>query len=790
MHTLLTDAAADVRYALRTWLRQPGFVLIAVLSLGCGIGLNTAVFSIINTIFLQGIRGVPAPDRIVTVGARVSYTTVRTVRDAASGLGDVAAWQPIGVDIKAGDAFRRGAAPVVSGNYFVTLGVVPARGRFFTSSIARVPEPSAEVVLDYEFWTDVFGSRPDVIGQTVLINRVPATIVGVAPRSFHGFGPERPPLWIPMGMLPAIRRAAVTWDSPAESGWRIVGRLADGVSAGQLNAELRTLASRMPEVFTSGPLVASTTGQESWDGPVSPEKRIEFLLVVVVPLVVVALILWIGCSNVANLLLSRAAVRRKEIAIRLANGASRWRLIRLLLTEGLILAIAGGAAGILLAEWALEFIWLTLPEAPRLAIELDTRVLLYTGAVCVLATALFGLVPALHATRIDVAPLLKSDAPAISEDVKRGVRMRRFFLITQFASSMALVVVAGTFVRTIVTTHLGAQAAAMDRMAIASLEATLPQGPARAAYWQSVRESLGRLPNVTAVSLMPAGQTERVPLAPEGTAPLAAQPQVEVQWIDGGFMAISGATVSAGRFDAGAPQGGPVESVAVNERAARQFWGTIGVLDRRFSLATGTIFQIAAVVRDENTSPRVYRTLRDEDMTSANAVVLGTTAATQLVAPVRAALTSLATDASFVRVATMREASTGSLTRITRLALVIAGLVLALATVGLYGSIAFVTSQRTREIAIRMAIGAPRAAVLGLVAREGVLVVAAGSAIGLALIGVAFQFMSGMIFATWTLDPLTIAGVLALFTLSTLGACYFPGRRAARLDPMRVLRAD
>jgi hypothetical protein len=184
------------------------------------------------------------------------------------------------------------------------------------------------------------------------------------------------------------------------------GRLSAGASVGQVTAELRTLAARSPSLFPEG-LLAASAGKEGWTGPVSSEKRIEFLLVVVVPLVVVGLVLWIGCSNVANLLLARASARRKEIAIRLANGATRSRVIRLLLTESLLLAFAGGAAGMLLAGWTLDVVWLALPEVPRLAVEIDSRVLLYTSVVCVLATLLFGLVPALHATRLDVAPLLR-----------------------------------------------------------------------------------------------------------------------------------------------------------------------------------------------------------------------------------------------------------------------------------------------------------------------------------------------------------------------------------------------
>src|SRR3954452_14849709 len=181
MSRVFGDVASDVRYALRGWVRQPGFVLVAVLSLGCGIGLNTAVFSIINAIFLQGIRGVPAASRVVTVGDRVSFATVTAVRDGVGGFSDLAAWQPISADIKAGDFVRRGAVPVVSDNYFATLGVVPARGRFFAPSRTRVAQAASEVVLDYEFWVKDLGGRSDILGQTLAINRVPVTIVGVAP---------------------------------------------------------------------------------------------------------------------------------------------------------------------------------------------------------------------------------------------------------------------------------------------------------------------------------------------------------------------------------------------------------------------------------------------------------------------------------------------------------------------------------------------------------------------------------------------------------------------------------
>jgi hypothetical protein len=281
-----------------------------------------------------------------------------------------------------------------------------------------------------------------------------------------------------------------------------------------------------------------------------------------------------------------------------------------------------------------------------------------------------------------------------------------------------------------------------------------------------------------------------LPLAPEGAGSVTPAATAVVQQIDAGFFQTSGITIVAGLGDVTGVTGTAVEKTVVNERAARQFWGGTNVLGRRFSLGDSRGVEVTGLVHDDEREPRVFRGLRDEELTAADVLIRTSQPSERVVERLRPVLSNLSRDGAVVRLTTLREASTGMLGRITRMAVIIAALVLSLATVGLYGSISFVTSQRTREIAIRMAVGAPAPAVLRLVAREGILVVSMGSLLGLALIGIAFRFMSGMIFATWTLEPVTIAGVLAVFSLATLGACYLPGRRAMRLDPMSVLRAD
>jgi predicted permease len=783
----LAEWVSDVRYALRGWKRQPVFVAVAVLSLAAGIGLNTAVFSIVNAIFLQSIRGVPEPDRVATIGTRVTFAAFRDLRDSVRTLDGVATWQPVSVRLRYRDVVQRRVIPAVSDEYFSVLGVSPWRGRFFDVQHQRTPVANAEVVVDFEFWRDALGSDPQVIGQTILINETPATIRGVAPHAFHGFGPERPPLWMPLGLLPTVRGTAPRWDDAGEAGWRVFGRIVEGGSIEQVNAELAALVARDPHRFPSEPLRAGTGG-ERFTGTPSAEKRIEFLLVVVLPLAVVALILWIGCSNVANLLLARAAVRRKEIAIRMASGAGRPRLIRLLLTESLLLALAGGAAGLLLAVWCRDLIWAILPEAPRLALELDLNVLLYTGAVCVAATMLFGLVPALHATRIDVTPLLKSEE-AGGGSLRRGGRIRTFFLVSQFAASTALLIVAGTFVRTVVTTHLGEQAVLMDRITLASIDAESLPAAARADYWRAVRERIRQVPGVTAITLSAQGSDRTAQITVGGLGPDELV-TARVQRVDAEFFRMSDAAVIEG---ADLPENGGNGTVLVNERLASQLRLGAAAVGSRIELEGSGPVTIAGVVRNNvTTAPQgqLYQRLDDADVASANILVRTTGPATTAVGPIRSAIAPLATERTSAVVATLREASTGMLQRLTGLALVVAALVLSLAGVGLYGSVAFITAQRTREIAIRMAIGAPRRAVLRMLLWEGAFVVLLGCAAGMALTGVAFQFMSGMIFARWTLEPFAVAGVLATFAVTTLAACYVPGRRATRIDPIRALRTE
>jgi putative ABC transport system permease protein len=777
------DASGDLRYALRMLRWQPGFTAVAVLSLAIGIGFNTAVFSIINTIFFQTLHGVADVDRMAYIGSRHAYAAFRDVRDGLTTVSDVAAWQPMQVDIRYRDVAMRRVVPAVSTNYFEVLGVRPHAGRFFDPARTARPSDDAVVVVDFEFWEQTLGADPAAIGRTLTVGGVSATIVGVAPRAFHGV--ERAPLWVPMGLKPAIERRQPRWDDAAENGWRLIGRMRDGVSLEQVEAELALLAARTPERFPDVPRVSN--GRERWTGSASREKQIEFLLVVVMPLVVVGLILWIGCSNVANLLLARAVARRKEIAVRLATGATRSRVIRLLLTESLLLSALGGAAGLLVASWTLDFAWATLPEFSVLAVEIDSRVLVYTAAISVLATMLFGAAPAIHSARLDVAPLLKGDGAG--QRAVRGTSTRTFFLITQFAASMAVLLVAGTFVRAVIASHIGPQSAHLDRLALAYAETAVESTTARQAHWARLREAVQQQPGVAAVSLLdPAERTFRLTAADANRDHAAVE--IAVQQIDEQLLDVVGAAVVAGSAVALPRPNNRVEPVALNERAASQLAGGSAALDREFTLEDIGMVRVAGIVRDGGDRPRLYRFGSNDTRGDARILVRTTGPSADAVPALRDVLARLSDERGFTRVSTLREATLGGLTRLTRLALAIAAIVMLLASAGLYGSISFFVSQRTREIAVRSALGAPGSAVLGLLAREGIRVVGAGSVLGLLLTGIAFQFMSGMLFPVWTLSPALVAGVASVFTLASVAACYVPARRALSIAPMELLKSE
>ncbi len=778
----------DLKFALRQLLKHPAFSAVAVVSLALGIGLNSAVFSIINTVFFQTIRGVDQPRRVVFGSERVSYPIYRSLRSEIHTLSGLAAMARTSVVILTDDEQTRRSVPVVSENFFGVLGVRPFLGQFFAANTgAGAPPVALEAVLDFQFWKRHWKGDPSVVGQTLSLNGKTFTVIGVAPEPFHGPGPERPPLWVPLGALPVLEGAHADWESGTRRPFDLIGRLRPKATSAQAQAEAALALARQPELAPEKPL-RFDDGHEPWPGDMSAEKHAEFLLVTVVPLVVAGAILLIACSNVANLLLARAVSRRREIAIRLATGASRWRVLRLLLLESLLLATAGGALALLVSGWTVNFVFATFAEFGSLAVSVDGRVLLYTAVISLISTLLFGLTPALQATRTDVAMGLKTGG-AGSISGRRGSRLQMFFLLIQIAGSMALLVITATFVRGLIASRFGKFAERADHLVLAQVpELAAPIAPAE--LQRQLRERLGRLPGVRAVTLLESGQGESARLYPPGTEDQTNVPPVTVQRVDAAYFRVAGHQLLRGQnVDASKPAAA-VEAV-VNEAAAHRFWPNGNPIEKRFSLdtANGKGLLVAGVVRDENDRPWVYRPL-PQDAAPATALLLTDPPAEALVAPTGEALRSMASARAWPMVATLRQARMKGLSEITQVALLIGGLALLLAATGLYGSMAFASSQRTQEMGVRLALGATRRQVMGLLIGRGLKITAAGCAVGLGLVWMAFQLMNGLIFGKWRLDLWALLMVAVVFALASLAACWAPARRASRVDPTVALRAE
>ncbi|MFI5078241.1 MAG: ABC transporter permease, partial [Vicinamibacteria bacterium] len=700
----------------------------------------------INGLFWQSIRGVPEPHRVV-LGPRVSGVELARLRDGATTLEGLAGVARVPVQIAAGDVTVDAVVPAVSEDYFSALHVTPRLGRLFDRTLSQPGADARVAVLDHRFWRDQMAGDPGVIGRAVTINGHPFTIAGVVPDGFHGAGPERPPLWVPLSAWPLLIGEPSALTDPAREALALIGRLRDGRSVDDATAELNLLRQRAADLPAGGAAAAArprrltlSAGRENWTAEPSPEKRVEFLLVTVVPLVIVAALLWIACSNVANLLLARGVGRRREIAIRLATGASRRRIVLLLLGETLLLALAGGALGVIVGAWTLDVVFATFSQFGRIDVSLDAPVLAYTAAVSCLATALAGLVPALEASRGDVSSVLKAEGTSLTVSV-RGARLRAIFLTVQVAFALALLMVAGTFVRSLVASHFGADAARLDHVALAQVTLDASRAGAPAAIWDVSRDALARTPGVRGVTVLSADATTSPALTAIDGRPVPPAP-LTIQAIDAGFLQTTDARIVAGR-DATPPASAgasamdaPFEAVintVAARRIARQGEAVSQAVDRTLTLG-GSRVRIVGVVEDGFVEARVYRRAAATTNASAVTFLVRTEApAAEALAALRSTLAAQLPREARPIVGTWRDANLRGLGEISRVGALLGLLALLLAGAGVAGSMAFHGRQRAREIAVRRALGASTAAVLRLVATQAARITGIGLALGLAL---------------------------------------------------------
>ena len=802
----------DLKHALRALRRAPGFTAVAVLSLALGIGANTTIFSVANAFLFQSPRA-ERPEELVRIYNRHhspfdfrDYTYFKERNGVFSHMiGERMSY--VGLD--AGDQTERVLAGMVSADFFPALGLPMAAGRAF-AGVRDEPAPVPPVVLTHRFWTSRFGGDPAIVGRTLRLNGSTFTVVGVSPEGFtSSVWGWRPDFFVPLG-----EARALLGQEPREFGGSlyVTARLKPGVTVGQANAELQTLMTQLARTDTAR--YARMTVRVDHARGINAEIRQPAVVVSGLLMVVVGMVLLIACANVANLLLARATTRRREIGIKLALGASRWTIVRQLLVESVILALAGGALGLLVAAWTTDALPRMLPADQPVELRLtpDGRVLAFTTALCLLTGIVFGLAPALQSSRPDVIPALRDDAAVGGY---RRSRLRSTLVVVQVTLSLVLLSGSALFLRSLANARVidpgfdtrGLYDAALD-------VGTLRYDDARqGAFYAELARRARELPGVRAASLgavVPlsgSNNETRVILESDPSAPVEKQPRVYFNVVGAGYLGTLGIPLLRGRdFSAQDVEGAP-PVVILSETAARQIWPDVTdpgqAVGRRVSWLgpNGPWMTVVGVARDskflslgERPTRFMYlpfgQNARSEMTLHVRAPGVGAAALGEALRGVvkelepRLPPVSVTTIVQDMQISLLpAQAGAGFLGTFGLLALV-------LATVGIYGVTSYAVAQRTREIGIRTALGANRRDVLRLVLGESMRLVAIGGALGLALALGAGRLLQSLLYGVSPTDPLTFAGTPLLLAGVALLATLIPARRAAKVDPMVALRYE
>ena len=817
---MFETAWQDVRYGFRLLRRSPMFTATAALSLAIGIGANTTIFSIASALLLRPLPGLSEPDRLVDIGRTdagrnnfdtSTYPNFRDVRERVTLLSDVYASriEPQPVSLSDGREAERIYGVPVSGNYFRALGTTAARGRLLTDDDDR-PGGPAVAVISYELWQRRYARAEDTVGRTVTFNNNPVTIVGIAPPRFQGTTVMRADTWVPLTLAASVSPGfGANMYTNRRISWLVMGgRLKPGVTVSQANAELQALGAALEKEYPVENRARSYRVLESALIPGQTNNVAGFLGVL---LGIVALVLLAACVNLAGMLLARATSRGREIAVRMAIGADRGRLVRQLITETVLLFAAGGGLGLLLTQWLTSLLLAVLPTLPvpiGIDFVVDWRVMLFAAGVSLVAAVLCGVVPALQASKPELVPALKADG-----GTRAGgrLRMRSAFIIAQVTVSLVLVIAGGLFVRAL------GRAASIDpgfddrNVDVITLDLALTgyQQPDALAFADRLRTRVRALPGVQAAAFaadlpldgnrMGFG-TLRVP----GLQPPNGADSFRADWnaVSPDYFKTLNMRLVSGRDFTEQDVAGAPGVIIINEAMARSVWQTTDVLGRQFEAqvmgdtrATLTVVGVAPDAQVDmlgaNVGPFVYVPLAQRYMSRASLVVKSAAGGT--IPQVRALVRELNPNLP-VTTALPLEQVTALMLIPQRIAGAVAGtlgvVVLLLAAIGIYGVTAYSVSRRTREIGIRMALGANRTSVLRLVIRQGLVLTAIGVTLGLAAGAAGAQVLRSLLFGVSALDPIAFGGAAVLFGVVALAASYLPARRATRVDPMIALRTE
>jgi putative ABC transport system permease protein len=815
----------DVRFALRTLWTNRGFALVAVAALALGVGANSAIFSVVNAVVLRPLP-YRDPERLVALWVglnqkgfeeiEVSAPEFTDFRTRSSAFERVAAYAAGGFNMTGAGEPERVQGLFATADFFPALGVAPLKGRVFAEEEDR-PGGDNVVLISHSLWQRRFGSDENVVGKSVTLNGNACTVVGVMPASFH-FPDNDTDIWKPM----AFDADLLGPNNRGSHFLNVVGRLKEGFDVGRANAELsalaRTVGGENPNTYPRGMTALVRPLQEEVVGE-SVRKPLFVMLGAV------GLVLLIACANVANLLLARAASRRKEVAVRTALGASRWRIVRQLLTESLLLSLAGGAIGLVLALWGVDLLVALAPAGtPRVAeVGLDARVVGFTFAVSLLTGVIFGLAPALHASKVDLNESLKDGSRGATEGPKRG-RLRGLLVVAEFAVALVLLAGAGLLLKSFV--RVQEESPGFDASHVLTMRVVLPEAKYKGyeehrAFFSNLFARLRRLPGVEAVganNLLPfsgGGGSRGFLIEGQPVPPGQPHPEEQLRFITPGYFEAMSIPLLRGRDISERDVNGAPRVALVSRSMAERHWPGEEVIGKRFAYSgigrgqdqnpdwieiVGVVGDVKHRGLDIDSRPEIYvpvhqplfanrptppLSLYVAMRTKGDPAALGTAARREVLA------VDPEQPVANMKTMTQRIAESVAPRRFNMALLgLFAGVALLLAVVGIYGVMSYAVARRTHEIGVRVALGAQGRDVLRLVLGQGMWLALAGVGLGLSIAYAATRVMSSLLYGVSATDTLTFAVVSLLLTAAALLACLIPARRATKVDPMEALRYE
>lgn len=797
---VLDELRQDLRHALRGLRRAPAFAAVAIATLALGIGANTAVFSVVDAVVLRPLP-FSRPDRVTFVSGSTLGEFVR-LRELSRSWSDLAAYRAASINLSGGGEAERLDGAITTPNLFSILGVPAARGRAFVGDETETGRLAA-VVLSDGLWRRRFGADPSIVGRTIMVEGTSFEVLGVMPPGF-GFPSRDTQLWIPINMPPA--RTGQLWGM---GGYQLLGRLRDEASVSQAQEELRALYGRIRfenPMWDPGPdygkdAVVTALQQQL----VGSTRTMLYLL-----LGVVGVVLLIACANVANLLLVRATTRAREVAVRMALGGSRLRIVRQLLTESLVLAACGGICGVAVAWVGVRQLGRLLPaDVPRLTpIGLDMRVLAFTSVLVVATGTLFGMLPALRASR-DTQPSLRGGARNLTGAHRR---LAGLLVSAEMAAAVLLVVAATLLIRSATALQdvdPGFRVAGVATARITPPRNRITDATAQRDLYDRLIARVAALPGVEAV-----GAVDRLPLGRSPVAGLAVRVEGQAedptrllpmadhyQIITPGYLSTMNVALLRGRGFTDDDRPGAPDVAIVSESFAKRFWPAGDAIGKRIGNPWPSEWiTIVGVVRDtkadslrEQATTTVYRPFAQVPTINMTLVLRTSRAISPLSGELRRAISGVDAGVPVSEIESMPAIVARSSARqrfATQLFALFAGIAITLGVIGIYGVMSYAVAQRQQEIGIRMALGASPADARGMILREGGRLAVVGIAIGLGTAAVASRLLGGLLYGVTATDPLTFAFVPAALAVVALLASYVPARRATRVDPTTALRAD